>query len=256
MRNASTRPLTARSIIASTLLGTHPPRMPAALLVKSCELFGIRENAARVALTRMVAAGELTVIDGRYELVGRLRERQSRQDRSRRGLGPDAGWDGTWRLAVIAGEARVPAERAELRRTLAQHRFAEWREGLWARPDNLPTTDASAEADPSRCSIVTGCRPASPKDLASVLFPVRLWADGARLLIDDLRDAHKHLRPGDSAALAASFVLSAAILRHLQADALLPFELLPPRWPGARLRSRYESFDETFQAVWRAHLRR
>ncbi len=231
--------------------------MPAALLVKSCELFGIRENAARVALTRMVAARELIVVDGRYELVGRLRERQSRQDRSRRGLTPNGAWDGTWLLAVIAGEARSPAERAELRRLLGQHRYAEWREGLWARPDNLRGADATPgdHVTAPGCSVVTGCHPEAPKTLAASLFAVPLWVDRARLLIDDLRDSHRQLRPSDSGALAASFVLSAAVLRHLQADPLLPTELLPSRWPGTRLRTHYESFDQTFQAVWRAHLR-
>ena len=35
------RPLTARSIIASTLLGTHPPVLRGQLLVRLVELFGV-----------------------------------------------------------------------------------------------------------------------------------------------------------------------------------------------------------------------
>ena len=252
MRNEGNRPLTARSIVASTLLGTHPPRMPAALLVKSCELFGVRENAARVALTRMVAAGELTVDDGRYELVGRLRERQFRQDRSRRGLDAATPWDGSWQLAVITGDARLPTARAELRRSLVQHRFAEWREGVWARPDNL---DLTRVRELAACALVHGCHPPDPKALAARLFAVDGWARDARQLMTSLRDMQRQLRPGDPTALAASFVLSAAVLRHLQADALLPIELAPSRWPGERLRQRYEDFDQTFQSIWRTHLR-
>src|SRR2546423_12027263 len=67
-RNA--RSLTARSVIASTLLGTEPPRMPARSLVQVAGLFGISEGTARTALSRMVASGELTADDGAYELRG------------------------------------------------------------------------------------------------------------------------------------------------------------------------------------------
>lgn len=253
MSNRSARPLTARSIIASTLLGTHPPRMPAALLVRSCELFGLSENAARVALTRMAAAGELTVDDSRYELVGRLRDRQRRQDQSRRGLDSTTAWDGTWRLGVVTGEARTAADRAELRRILAQHRFAEWREGVWARPDNL---DAKAAIDPTACDVVPGCRPPHPKALAARLFMVRTWSEQARRLIEDIERMQRSLQPANGRALPAAFVLNADVLRHLQADPLLPVDLLSSGWPGRRLRDRYEQFDQIFQSVWRNHLRR
>ncbi len=225
--------------------------MPAALLVRSCELFGVRENAARVALTRMVAAGELTVDNSRYELAGRLRDRQYRQDRSRRGVEADARWDGTWRLAVVSGEARSPSDRAELRRSLDQHRFAEWREGLWARPDNLDPTDSTI----AECMMVPGARPPAAKALAGRLFNVNAWAMQARALIDEVHRMPRKLKPGDAGVLAESFVLNAAVLRHLQADALLPRELLPARWPGQRLRDRYEHFDREFLSTWRAHLR-
>ncbi len=248
MTVASARPLTARSIIASTLLGTHPPRMPSALLVESCELFGIRENAARVALSRMVGAGELTVERGRYELTGRLLERQRRQDRSRRGNALGASWDGTWRLAVVVGESRSASDRADLRRSLAQVRFAEWREGLWARPDNLDPVETAG------CTMVPGARPPDSRALAERLFPVSAWALRARSLVDDIDRMHRRLRPGDSRALAESFVVNATVLRHLQADPLLPTELLPSRWPGGRLRDRYEHFDAAFLAIWRDHL--
>ena len=250
MSNGPARPLTARSIIASTLLGTHPPRMSVGVLVRSCALFGVRENAARVALTRMVAAGELTTDNGRYALVGRLRDRQLRQDRSRRGIDPGASWDGTWRLAVVTREARSPIERADLRLSLAQHRFAEWREGLWTRPDNLDETGDQHAG----CTLVPGALPPGPKELAERLFATGAWAKRARSLVDDIDRMQRRLQPGDSQSLAEAFVLNATVLRHLQADALLPGELLPSRWPGERLRQRFERFDTGFLSVWRDHL--
>ena len=58
----SITPLTARSVALSTLLGYHPPVLPISALVKVGELFGITDRATRVALTRMVKDGEVTVV--------------------------------------------------------------------------------------------------------------------------------------------------------------------------------------------------
>src|SRR5688572_19022418 len=77
-------PLTARSVLASVLLGTDPPWLPTPLLVRTAELFGISIGTARTALSRMVAAGEAEPEGRGYRLVGRLAERRDRQDASRR----------------------------------------------------------------------------------------------------------------------------------------------------------------------------
>ena len=68
----SITPLTARSVALSTLLGYHPPALPISALVKVGELFGIADRATRVALTRMVKDGEVTVDNGVYRLSERL----------------------------------------------------------------------------------------------------------------------------------------------------------------------------------------
>ena len=77
------KPMTARSVVASTLLGVEPPRLTTRILVRSGELFGIAEGTTRVALSRMVAAGELRPDDDGYRLAGRLLDRQARQTASR-----------------------------------------------------------------------------------------------------------------------------------------------------------------------------
>src|SRR5947209_11480295 len=57
--------------------------LDAATLVRSGELFGIAEGTTRVALSRMVAAGELVAVERGYQLAGALTSRQARQDLSR-----------------------------------------------------------------------------------------------------------------------------------------------------------------------------
>ncbi|TDD84429.1 PaaX domain-containing protein, C- domain protein, partial [Actinomadura rubrisoli] len=123
------RPLTARSVVLSTLLGVHPPRLPARYLVRAGELFGIAEGTIRVALSRMVTSGDLVQTDGMYGLSARLLARQTRQDESR--LPHTRPWDGAWEIAVITAERRPATERAALRQAMSALRLAELREGTW-----------------------------------------------------------------------------------------------------------------------------
>lgn len=243
------RPLSARSVVASTLLGMHPPVLPARVLVKSGELFGIAEGTTRTALSRMVSAGELVVDDDGYQLVGRLLERQARQDMSRKRH--PWGWDGRWwRMAVVVADRRSPEERAALRNALLDARYAELREGVWTRPDNLPGERPSAPG----CEWIKGEFADAPA-MAATLWDLEGWADGARELQSDLELWTPRLVAEGVEVLAPTFVLSADVLRHLQADPLLPRELLPRDWPGDPLRKAYDAFDAAFKRAWRAWYR-
>ena len=44
------RPLAARSVIGSLLLGVHPPRLPGARIVEWCTRFGIAEGTVHAQL--------------------------------------------------------------------------------------------------------------------------------------------------------------------------------------------------------------
>jgi phenylacetic acid degradation operon negative regulatory protein len=235
--------LTARSVLASGLLGMDPPELPVAQLVRLADLFGISENRARVALSRMVAAGEATSDgSGRYRLAGHLAARQSRQSASRSGA--TAAYDGGWRLAVVTTTGSTADVRAARRRALAYARLAELREGVWMRPDNVAVQlPDSLEAD---MELMTA-RPGDPHTLARRLWDLPAWSGRAQRLLLGLGA----LAPDRPEALAPGFELSAAVLRHLQADPLLPVELLPAEWPGAELRATYEEWDARYRATLR-----
>src|SRR5690606_32971703 len=106
--------LTARQVVASTLLGVDPPRLPSRHLVRAGELFGISDGTIRVALSRMVASGELEAEGGWYRLTApSLLARQARQSEGRRpALRP---WAGDWTVHVVADGRRPAARRSELR---------------------------------------------------------------------------------------------------------------------------------------------
>ena len=124
---------------------------------------------------------------------------------------------------VVTTAGSTAEVRGRRRRALALARLGELREGTWLRPDNLDLTlPADLGADLERFS----ARPRSPAGLAARLFDLGAWATRA----DDLVDRLAARPPEDWTDLAPGFVLSAAVLRHLQADPLLPADCCRP--PG------------------------
>jgi len=238
-------------VLASVLLGTDPPWLPTRLLVRTAALFGITEGSARTALSRLVALGDAVAVDSGYRLVGRLVARQERQVASRRA--EVRSWDGTWELATVESEGRrAAADRAALRDALRVLRLAEQREGVWGRPDNLDparSPEASAVVD-AWCVRWRGARPDPAPDVTT-LMGLEDWSSIAGHLRRDMADLLRPLQRGDTAALADGFVTSAAVLRHLQADPLLPTQLLPHRWPGGVLRSEYDRYDDAYRSTLR-----
>ncbi|MEU6811569.1 PaaX family transcriptional regulator C-terminal domain-containing protein [Streptomyces sp. NPDC046831] len=220
------RPLSARSVVLSLLLGTHPPELPVRDLVRAVEPFGVGGSALRAALSRMVAAGDLRRSDSVYRLSERLLERQRRQDAA---VHPEtAPWNGEWEMAVVTATGRGPAQRADLRARLTALRLAELREGVWLRPANL---NRPWPGDLDGVVQRFTARPAEPAhDLAAGLWPLPAWARTARALLAHVARAE---RPADH------FTALAAVVRHLLADPVLPDELLPADWPGTALRTLY-----------------
>ncbi len=248
------QPLTARSVVASTLLGQRPPALGPGPLVRAGEVFGIAEGTIRVALSRMLAAGELVAENGNYVLAGRLLDRMARQDASRR---PQLErWNGAWRTAVVMKTGRSAAERADLRRSLHELRLSELREGTWMRPDNLG--DASGRSSRARAIADEQClwlraHADDPCAIAAALWDLAGWSKRAEALRQWMaksstqlaalrRDGRRELRDG--------FVLAASVLRHMQADPLLPIDLLPGTWPGRALRAEYDDYARLFGRRW------
>ena len=218
-----------------------PPELPVGQLVRLSGLFGISANRARVALSRMVAAGEATTDGaGTYCLSGHLRERQERQSASRSGV--TTPYAGQWWLAVVTTAGSTAEVRTARRLSLSFARLAELREGVWMRPDNV-TIHLPAELNADMELMVA--HPAEPARLVDRLWDLPAWSARATGLLD----AMATLTPDRPEALAPGFELSAAVLRHLQADPLLPDELLPERWPGGRLREDYARWDARYRAT-------
>jgi phenylacetic acid degradation operon negative regulatory protein len=226
--------MTARSVLLSVLLGAHPAWASAAELIRLTADFGLKESTVRVALTRLVSAGDLVRSADGYRLSDRLLARQRRQDDALRPrLRP---WDGTWTTLVITSVGVDARARASLRTMLQNNRFGELREGLWLRPDNL---DMRLPAEVTRRVRMLHAHDDAPTDLATRLWDLPTWSRTAERLLDDMATA---------VDIPGRFVAAAGMVRHLLTDPVLPDELLPPGWPGKDLREDYFRFAEELVA--------
>lgn len=243
------RPLSARSVMASLLLGRDPPRARPGDLVRWCGVFGIAPGTARVALHRMAARGEIERDRDAWRLAGRLAERRAQQQEA---LTPRLrAWRGEWRLGVLDPRRREGPGRAELRRALRAARFAPLRDGVWLRPDNLPGPLPPLLADAADWFTV---RPGGdPRRLAERCFAAGRWSARAAALTGHLTGVIRQLDGGTG--LPEAFVAGAAAMAHLRADPLLPPELLDDPAAGPALRHAYGEYRREFDRAAAAFFR-
>ena len=226
----SDRRLTARSVVLSVLLGAHPAWATVAELLRLTSDFGIRESTLRVALTRMVHAGDLVRSDDGYRLSDRLLARQRRQDEALHPMARD--WDGTWITVIVTAMGTDARTRGALRSTLQDNRFGELREGVWMRPDTLSGTLPTLTRGRVR---VLRARDDSPAQLAGQLWHLPGWSKTGHRLLREMSGAND---------IPGRFTVAAAMVRHLLTDPVLPAGLLPADWPGESLRAAYAEFAD------------
>ncbi|WP_051791266.1 PaaX family transcriptional regulator C-terminal domain-containing protein [Amycolatopsis jejuensis] len=232
------KPVSTRSALLTMLLGADVPALTTRELVVSASVVGFAEPTVRVTLSRMTAAGDVVRDeDGAYHLSARLAARQRRQEEA---VHPSThAWDGTWDLVVVTATGRRASDRADLRSTLSDLRFAELREGTWTRPANLKMRLPGDVAEVTER--FTGAAVEQPAELAGRLWDLNSWATTARALLDATATDDPVLR----------FTACATSGRHLLADPVLPDDLLPADWPGDQLRASHIAYKR-----WLVEMRR
>lgn len=221
-------PLSARSVALSVLLGANPPQLPAAGLVSLGQYFGVAETTMRVALSRMVSAGDLNVEAGVYSLADR---HMRRQEITEARIAPRRRpYVGIWRTVIITAVGRPANERTATRATLTAAKFAELREGAWMRPDNLADTQLTELATQH---VALSAMPDNDLALSRSLWDLPGWAAEARHVLEILRGGAEPM---------VELRAAAAAVRLLADDPVLPEELLPEGWPADELRRAYQDF--------------
>ncbi|KAF0846682.1 PaaX domain-containing protein, C- domain protein [Nocardia caishijiensis] len=219
------RPVSARSAVIRILIAADSPTMTSSEICAATTAVGYPEATVRVAVSRMVASGELARDDRGYTLDPVLRAR-----RTELAAPPDHPWDGDWEQVVITAAGRPSAERSALRTRLMSLRLAELREGVWLRPANLVR---EIPADLADITLHFRVRPVEePADLAAALWPLAEWSARAEALLDAI----------ESPDPAARFAAVSAALDLLTTDPALPGVLQPEGWPVAALRDKTSAY--------------
>jgi phenylacetic acid degradation operon negative regulatory protein len=240
----------------STLRGES---MPVGALVAAAGLFEIPENAMRVAVTRMLAAGELARDErGRYRL-GPSAAALNEHVTSWRGLEEKlCRWEGGWVAVQRTGLARGRGER-----TLRLLGFAPFSRELALRPDNLRGGTPGLRAELAALGLPAGTSVFALRDFdaetearARSLWDVAaLRAAYARHRLALARSEARLARAAEPAAMVESFRLGGRVIRELVRDPLLPEELLP----GAERRALVAAmcrYDRAGRRIWAAFMAR
>ncbi|MEV0063272.1 PaaX domain-containing protein, C- domain protein [Nocardia sp. NPDC050718] len=226
------RPVSARSALVRILIAADSPTMTSREICAATTTVGYPEATVRVAVSRMVAAGDLVRENRAYTLTPVLRAR-----RAELAAPATLPWTGDWEQVVVTATGRPAADRAALRARLLSLRLAELREGVWMRPANL---DRAWPADLDDTTFRLRTRPVEePADLAARLWPLADWS--AR--------AHALLAAIDTADPTARFAAVCAGLDHLTTDPVLPADLHPADWPVTRLRTVTADYLAWFAAL-------
>lgn len=247
------RPLSARSLALSVLLGTHPPELPAYALVALGELFDIEPGTMRTALSRLVSEGTLATTDGRYRLIdAELLDRQRAQDIGR--VPVHHGWSGGWHTVIAADSRRPLRQRRAFRTLMANHRFGELQPDIWMRPDNEPAPPIERHHNLIVMTGSLGGR--EPADLVDELWDLaRIGSDGAERF-SHCQAALDELDWSSPDCIRPSFFEAASTLRLLRREPRLPLDLQPPDWPMDAVRECYRELETRHQTAIRHFLSR
>ncbi|MBI5257810.1 MAG: PaaX family transcriptional regulator [Burkholderiales bacterium] len=254
-----------RHLMLNLLLGHGGAPLSARQLLAACALFGISDNSARVALTRLSAARLVQAAGrGAYALgpkaqglaadVGRWREAESHL----------RAWQGQW-IAVHTG-ALARDDRAALRerqRALDLLGLRALERGLWLRPDNLAGGVQAVRArlqalglpGTARVFCAEGFDPATEQQ-ARALWDLAALSRGyraTRLRLERWLD-RAHTLDADRAAREA-FALGHQAIRQLVFDPWLPAPLVDVDTRRAFVHL-VQRFDDAGHALWRDFLAR
>jgi phenylacetic acid degradation operon negative regulatory protein len=257
---------TAKSLILDLLSTLAGGTMPVSALVRAGELFGIAENSLRVALARLVAAGQVERDErGRYRMgrqAAPIDRRVTSWRRISERIRPWADrWVGVHTGAVSARASDRQVQRRE--RALRFLGFGELSPGLSVRPDNLKGGIPAIRTELASLGVEAGVLvfeidaldPATDAR-ARGLWDVAGLCSGYRQSLSDIEASERHLQSvTEEEAMVESFLLGGRVIRQLVLDPLLPEPILPVGERDA-LVVAMRRYDKVGRAFWSAYLER
>jgi phenylacetic acid degradation operon negative regulatory protein len=248
-----------RSLVLDLISTLRGDSMPVGALIAAGGLFGIPENAMRVATTRLLAADALARdARGRYRLGPAAAPVDERVTSWRRIEERLVRWEGGW-LAV----QRARLGRGAGARALRLLGFAPFSRELALRPDNLRGGVEAVRAELRALGLPAGA-PAFALhgfDAETHARACGLWDAAAlraryvrsRLALE--KSEARLARAREDAAMKESFLLGGRVIRELVSDPLLP-EALAPAAERRALVAAMRRYDRTGRRLWAAFMAR
>ena len=251
---------TAKSLTLDLLSSLRGGSMPIAALVAAAELFGVAGGSVRVAVTRLLAAGQVERGGrGRYRLGPGAqavdhyaRGWKEREARLRR-------WDDRW----IGVQAPLPGADPVSDRALAWLGFERLNPGLALRPDNwkggatalrneLAGLGLAREATVFRLDSLDEPEESRARSLWNAAMLERGYREALASLERSARDL---LARSEAEAMVESFLLGGRVIRQLARDPLLPEALVPGEQRRAVI-AAMGAYDRAGRRAWSAFMAR
>ncbi|MDB4973909.1 MAG: PaaX protein [Myxococcaceae bacterium] len=258
---SKTLPATPR-IALSLLAGARGEPLSAPALVGAAELLGVSANAMRIALSRLVASGDvLSVSRGSYALSRERVAAMAHVQTFRTGFAERVAWRGELCAVVTTHLSRRQAATVRRRDSaLALTGFREFRPGFYLRPDNLEGGRVVLAAQLWRlgleqeADLLSARLDAAPLAQLERLYEVALDAARAKTLCGKVEALLETMATRSPRKLAVeTFWLGDEVLRFLARDPLLPESMADPA-PRRALAQAMSRLDERAYALWRVIL--
>jgi phenylacetic acid degradation operon negative regulatory protein len=134
---------------------------------------------------------------------------------------------------------------------MANRRFGELRPDIWTRPGNL----GPPPVEPNWIVTTGTLNGIEPERLVQRLWDLDALADEAHRLLAEMAARRERSDWDDHASIPDLFTTSAAAVRYLRSEPLLPSELTPPDWPVDEVRTTYDRFEADHQRLLQRFLR-
>lgn len=250
---------TPRSVVLNAVRVSPRRSISIRQLLKIGELFAFNANAVRVAVTRLVADGQLENDErGLYRLGSAAAETQAHVESWRLGEARVRPWKGDWLAVVLPRKPERSTRRASLR-ALSRLGLREGLPGLWIRPDNLrlPLTSSGERLralgleDSAELFRISDFSDALTERFRTQLWPVRNLTRSYESVERRLTRSLSQLdRMPHETALVQTFLFGGEAIFVLATDPLLPEQMLACE-PRAKLTETMLHYDEVGRALWK-----
>ena len=251
---------TARSLTLDLLSTLRGGSMPIAALVAAAELFGVASGSLRVAVTRLLGAGQIERDGrGRYRLGPAAQAVDRHAGSWRRADARLRRWDGRWiGVQTSALGADLVSDRA-----LAWLGFERLRPGLAIRPDNWKGGAEPVREELIALGLAADCVVfrldsfhVTDEAAARALWDTASLERGYRRALADLARSRQSLpERSEGEAMVESFLLGGRIIRELARDPLLPEALVPGGGRRAVI-AAMRAYDQAGRRAWSAFMAR